>query len=77
MRFLSLAPGIWIMHRLIIVLFLLLCNGIVLLVMKHIYYHRIKICPWQIDEKILLLKDVYSIFVQINVGDVVFAGNKI
>lgn len=65
------------MHRLIIVLFLLLCNGIVLLVMKHIYYHRIKICPWQIDEKILLLKDVYSIFVQINVGDVVFAGNKI
>lgn len=77
MRFLSLAPRIWIMHRLMIVLFLLLCNGIVLLVMKHIYYHRIKICPWQIDEKILLLKDVYSIFVQINVGDVVFAGNKI
>ena len=38
----------------LLLLFLLLCNGIVLLVMKHIYYHRIKICPWQIDENILL-----------------------
>lgn len=46
----------------VLVLFLLLCNGIVLLVMKHIYYHRIKICQWQIDMKILLLRDVYSIF---------------
>ncbi len=46
----------------VLVLFLLLCNGIVLLVMKHIYYHRIKICQWQIDVKILLLRDVYSIF---------------